>query len=97
MFSGVDGVRIFKEPAGAKSNYWLQVLLLDKADLAQRDDILERTNSAKIMTRPAWELLSCLPFYENCPRMDLSGAEDLAARIITLPSSPSLTEKLKRL
>jgi perosamine synthetase len=94
LFEHIDGVKVFEEPAGAKSNYWLQVLLLDKADLAERNSILERTNSAGIMTRPAWELLSGLSFNINCPRMDLSGAENLAARIITLPSSASLTDKL---
>jgi perosamine synthetase len=97
LFSDVDGVRIFEEPAGAKSNYWLQVLLLDKADLPQRDDILEQTNSSGIMTRPAWELLSGLSFNKICPSMDLSGAENLATRIITLPSSPSLVAKLSHL
>lgn len=94
MFSDIDGMRIFEEPVGARSNYWLQVLLLNKADLIQRNEILEKTNSSGIMTRPAWELLSGLSFNHECPRMDLSGAENLAARIITLPSSPSLAENL---
>ena len=28
--------------------------------------------------------------YRDCPRMDLSTAEDLSARLINLPSSPRL-------
>ena len=68
--------------------------MLDSADLAVRDDILERSNSTGVMTRPAWDLLSELPFHLDCPSMDLSVAENLVTRIITLPSSPSLVTKL---
>ena len=94
LFSDIDGAKVFEEPKAAKSNYWLQVLLLDHADMTVRNDILERTNSQGVMTRPAWDLLSGLSFNQHCPRMDLSGAEGLAARIITLPSSPALVDHL---
>lgn len=94
MFADRAGARLFSEPTGARSNYWLQVLLLDRPDLETRDDILARTNKGGIMTRPAWNLLSGLSFHQSCPRMDLSCAEDLAARIVTLPSSPDLAERL---
>ncbi|MBT3305545.1 MAG: LegC family aminotransferase [Alphaproteobacteria bacterium] len=89
-FADVEGLRFFTEPDFAKSNYWLNVLLLDPQTAGQRDAILEATNDSKFMTRPAWTPLHDLPMYKDCPRMDLSVAEGLITRIINIPSSPGL-------
>ena len=89
-FANVEGVRFFTEPDFATSNYWLNALLLD-ADVADsRDDVLSLTNDAGFMTRPAWTPMHELPMYADCPRMDLGVAEDLARRLINIPSSPGL-------
>lgn len=90
LFQGVEGVRFFTEPDFAKSNYWLNVLLLDPEYASERDAILESTNSNGLMTRPAWQPLHTLPMYNNCPRADLSKTEGLCQRIINIPSSPFL-------
>jgi len=92
-FAGVEGVTVFQEPDFARSNYWLNVLLLDKKNVGFRDQLLEMTNRTGIMTRPAWTLMHKLPMYRNCPRMDLSGAEELEQRIINLPSSVLLDKR----
>jgi aminotransferase in exopolysaccharide biosynthesis len=89
-FKGVPGARIFEEPQGSTSNYWLQTLLLDHADTVQRDSILKETNESGFMTRPAWTLLHRLPPYADCPRAPLPIAESLGGRIISLPSSAGL-------
>jgi perosamine synthetase len=78
------------EPGYARSNYWLNTLLLDKASLPLRDAILETTNEIGIQTRPVWNLISELPMYASCPRMPLNRAIDLEQRIVSLPSSPKL-------
>lgn len=88
--AGVPAVRLVAEPKGCTSNYWLQTLLLDKAVADQRDAILDATNNAGLMTRPAWTLMHSLPAYEACPRMDLPVAESLERRVINIPSSASL-------
>ena len=54
--------------------------------------MLAVTNAAGQMTRPVWELLPTLPMYRNCEAMPLPIAQDLARRIINLPSSPHLIE-----
>ena len=89
-FEGIDGIRFFTEPDFAKSNYWLNVLLLDEKFSNQRDNLLEETNNIGIMTRPAWALMQKLPMFQNCPKMNLSGAESLEARLINIPSSATL-------
>jgi perosamine synthetase len=86
-FSGVAGARIFADAPFAQSNYWLVTLLLDKADTDMRDAFLERCHAGKVLARPAWTCMHRLAPYAACPRMDLSGTENLEARIVNLPSS----------
>lgn len=90
-FADVMGMRIFREPDYAQSNYWLNALLLDEPDLEQRNQLLEALNAAKIQTRPIWTPMHELTMYERCPRADLSVTRGLAHRIVNLPSSAFLT------
>lgn len=89
-FSDLPEMRLMTEPEGCYSNYWLQTLILEKDFEDQRDSILEATNDAGLMTRPAWTLMHNLPFYRQSPRAPLSVAESLARRIINIPSSAGL-------
>jgi len=89
-FAEVPSVRLFLERPNTRVNYWLQTLILDRAVAQQRDAILAATNADGLMTRPTWELLPRLPMYRNSPAMPLPVAEDLAERIVNLPSSPQL-------
>jgi perosamine synthetase len=86
----ISGVRLFVEPEGARSNYWLNTLLLNQDEAGQRDQVLSALNAAGLMARPAWTLLHRLPMYEQCPRGTLAVAEDLVQRIINVPSSSRL-------
>ena len=90
VFSGIQGVSLLSEPAGARSNYWLQAIKLSNEFASERDAILRKTNSSGIMTRPVWALLSNLSPYKDCPKMDLENALDMERRIINIPSSMGL-------
>jgi perosamine synthetase len=89
-FADFAGGRLFTQQAFADSNFWLNALLLDAADARARDTLLEVSNAAGLATRPAWTLLHRLTMYRQHPRAELAMAESLEARIICLPSSPSL-------
>ncbi len=89
-FSSIEGVRVVAEPSGCRSNYWLQTLLLDETSADKRNAILEATNAAGVMTRPAWTPLHRLDPYAECPRASLFVAESLQRRIINIPSSAGL-------
>ncbi|MBU4464196.1 MAG: LegC family aminotransferase [Proteobacteria bacterium] len=89
-FKNIAGVRVFTEPDFAKSNYWLNVLLLDERFTNQQDALLEMTNNRGIMSRPAWTLMHKLAMFKDCPKMDLSTAESLERRLINIPSSAML-------
>ena len=89
-FAGMPGIDVFGEPAECRSNYWLNTLVLPRTDAALRDAILEESAAAGLMCRPAWTPMHHLPMYRDCPRMDLSVAENLFERLINVPSSPRL-------
>lgn len=89
-FAGISGIRFFSEPSYARSNYWLNALILSEDNAPLRDAILEETNRQGIQTRPIWTLMSKLPMFLDYPQMDLSTAESLQQRIINIPSSAKL-------
>lgn len=82
------GMKFFKEPADRKSNYWLNAIILK--DRGARDQFLEETNDAGVMTRPVWQLMNRLPMFEHWQHGDLSNAEWLEARVVNIPSSVRL-------
>ena len=90
VFRDIENVHVFREPKGARSNYWLQTLVLDESIMSYRDRIISDMNTSQIMARPVWELLNNMEPYKNCPKMDLSVATLLSKKIINIPSSASL-------
>lgn len=88
--AGISGLRFVDEPSDSQSNYWLNAVLLDEDAAGRRDELLEATNAAGIMTRPAWTLMHHLPMHSHCPRMPLETAESLEQRLVNLPSSAKL-------
>ncbi|OZA10321.1 MAG: hypothetical protein B7Y02_10920 [Rhodobacterales bacterium 17-64-5] len=94
-FEGFEGARIFSEPTEAKSNYWLNTLILNSGcNLAVRDQLLDGLNAAGFMARPVWRLMHRLSFNDHCPRAALPVAEELERRIVNLPSSAELADRV---
>lgn len=89
-FSPVRGLKLFSEPRGTRSNYWLNAIIIDEANQSYRDRILECTNDLGIMTRPAWHPLDELPPFEGCQKSDLAVTRQIAKSVINLPSGPGL-------
>ena len=89
-FSGLSGVRIFRESAYAKSNYWLQVMTLDEENFWARDEILKQCQQCGLFVRPAWMPIHQLKPFRQCPQMNLDVTNLCAKSVINLPSSPSL-------
>lgn len=79
------GVEFLREPEGARSNYWLNAIVL--ADKKARDDFLKETNDAGVMTRPIWSLMVDLPMYAGCQHDCLTVSRWLEQRVVNLPSS----------
>jgi len=86
-FQLLKGVRFFLEPEHAKSNYWLNCILLNNSTISNIEPVLKTLHSSGIMARPAWKLLDSLPMYNNCPKMDLSFDKQIVQKLINIPSS----------
>ena len=82
-----------------KSNNWLISLFIKKQNLENvidiKEKILKTSYQKGIFLRPAWNLLSDLPMYSSNPRGPLDNAKNLVNRLINLPSSPQLVQKLE--
>lgn len=88
-FAGTQ-IRIVTEPPGCRSNYWLNALIPNRGGLTERNELLEALHQAGIMARPVWNPMHTLPMYADCPRMPLDVTEQIAARLINVPSSSTL-------
>ncbi len=92
-FAAIDGMCVVNEPAGCRSNFWLQALQLDSDNASLRDAILESTADAGYMTRPAWTPMHRLQPYTSCPRAALTTVDSLERRLINIPSSVGLAAR----
>ena len=84
-FCGEHGIEFVKEPPGARSNYWLNAIVLKSE--AERDEFLRVTNEKGVMTRPIWKLMVNLPMYADCQHDGLPVSQCLEGRVVCLPSS----------
>lgn len=90
-----DKIRFVTESEDCLSNYWLNTLVLDQYNIL--DNLIKVANDHNIMIRPFWKLMHKLDMFKNCPKMDLSVAEDLARKTINIPSSANLVNAAKPL
>jgi perosamine synthetase len=91
-FSGCAGVRMFAPAAHTCSNHWLNTLLLDAGHAGCLDAVLATLETDGIHARPAWTPMHALPMYADAPSAELPVTNQLARRIVNLPSSALLAE-----
>jgi len=85
FFKNSDYIFI-KEPSYAKSNYWLNAILMP--NLKERNNFIKKTNEDGIITRPSWYLMHKLPMFKECMKGNLENSLDTWKRLVNLPSSP---------
>lgn len=85
QFFKTNEIHFISEPKNAKSNYWLNAILLK--DKTERDLFLNDTNNNGVMTRPTWTLLNNLPMFSNSLKGDINNSEFIEARLVNIPSS----------
>lgn len=81
-------IGFFDEKEHCISNYWLNVVLLENRET--RDQFLQETNAAGVMTRPIWKLMNKLTMFASEETMNLEGALWLEDRVVNIPSSVRL-------
>jgi aminotransferase in exopolysaccharide biosynthesis len=79
------GLPFIAEPANARSNYWLNAIVLK--DRQGRDQFLAYATDKGIQTRPVWTLMPHLTMYRHCQCTSLETAQWLEDRLVNIPSS----------
>jgi aminotransferase in exopolysaccharide biosynthesis len=84
FFQKLD-VLFVSEPENAKSNYWLNAIVLK--DRQMQNQFLEFGNQNGVQVRPVWTLMNHLPMYRNCQTTVIDNAQWLEDRMVNIPSS----------
>jgi perosamine synthetase len=87
VFRKIKGIKIFKEPKYAKSNYWLQTIILEKSNSKILNQLIKYLNKKNIGARPVWQLLHKVKHLKKYPKSNLNISEEMSNRIINIPSS----------
>lgn len=87
-FFDTRSINLVREPMNARSNYWLQTLILNNKD--EQETFLAYTNDHGVMTRPIWRLMNKLEMFKGCQCSDLSNALWLEERVVNIPSGVRL-------
>ena len=85
FFKDIPDIEFFVDSPDTRSNYWLNVVILNDKDAQQ--NFLEYTNKNGVMTRPIWELMNRLPMFENSENDGLQNTIWFADRVVNIPSS----------
>jgi dTDP-4-amino-4,6-dideoxygalactose transaminase len=88
--TNVEEVCLFRELQDRHSNYWLQTIVLGEKYQSELPSVIESAQEVGLQLRPAWTPLHQLKPFMQCPRTDLSVTENLAKRILNIPSSAIL-------
>lgn len=88
VFFDSERIKFVDEPTGCRANFWLNAVIL--SNRTERDQFLLETNQAKVMTRPAWTLMTKLPVFKDAVSGTLVNAEYIEDRLVNIPSSPIL-------
>jgi len=78
------GIQCFVEPEESESNYWLNCIIAKDQD--ERDAFIRAAHASGIKVRPVWQLMHHTKMYQSAMWLDLSNAEWLSERIVSLPS-----------
>lgn len=89
-FAEVEDVEVFQEPEYARSNYWLNTIILPSGGDDLLKGVIEGLEKAGLCARPSWIPLHWLPYLSDYPKMNLEGTDRLASSLLNLPSSPAL-------
>ena len=92
-FAKLKNIKIFKEPANCRSNYWLQTILLNEKSKIFKNSIIKYCNKRNKSVRPVWKLMHKLKYLSKYQKMNLSVSENLEKEIINLPSSSKILLK----
>ena len=78
------GISLMLEPQDARSNYWLNAIILKNR--LEREKFLGFSNAQGVMTRPIWRLMHKLDMFKHCQHDGLTNSLWLEERVVNIPS-----------
>jgi len=78
------GISLMLEPQDARSNYWLNAIILKNR--LEREKFLGFSNAQGVMTRPIWRLMHKLDMFKHCQHDSLTNSLWLEERVVNIPS-----------
>jgi dTDP-4-amino-4,6-dideoxygalactose transaminase len=87
----LPGLDLMPEPAGARSNRWLSVIMLDpRRGAPDREAVRLALAAQGIESRPVWKPLHLQPAFRDAPQAGGAVAADLFEKGLCLPSGSAL-------
>ncbi len=92
--SSLAGISFLEEPAGAHSNKWLTVMMIDrmKSDRVPAD-VITALEDHNIEARPVWKPMHMQPLFRDAECFGGAAAADLYDTGVCLPSGTAMSEE----
>ena len=87
LLADIEGLELLKETEWAKSNYWLNIIMVPKE---HKKPLIEHLLSENIQVRPIWKLIHSLPMYSGFQSYQIERSVDAYESCISLPSSVNI-------
>ena len=84
-FRNIKSIKLL-EPINKKSNYWLNVIQIEKSDEKLIEKIILTLQKKRISVRPMWKQMHKINYLSKYPRMNLSNANYIKDKLLSLPS-----------
>jgi len=93
LLAGIEGLRLLREPAFARSSYWLNTLIVDeKAYGISASELGKRMRDESIECRRLWPPLHAMAPYRDCLSFGVGNADGLYEHGLNIPSSVGLDD-----
>lgn len=89
---GIDGLALQTVTDGALPIPWAVAVQLEPRAFGERDGVLRRMLDVGVETRPGFYAASQMPLYCRFIDKSLDVSEDVASKVLVLPSFPELTD-----
>ncbi|MDB4964866.1 MAG: arnB [Myxococcales bacterium] len=93
QLGGVAGVALQHFQPGVEPVMWAVALRLDERQFGARDGVIDKLAAAGIETRPGFYPFHVMPLYQRYGARPLAVAEEVGARVISVPTFPALTDE----
>ena len=84
-FRNIKSIKLL-EPINKKSNYWLNAIQIEKSDEKLIEKIILTLQKKRISVRPVWKQMHKINYLSKYPRMNLSNANYIKDKLLSLPS-----------